>query len=211
MGNRLEEPKNTDRLRKPKEQANGQRSQSFPTYCSIIHQNMQSLGNAVELFEKVLLEQRECRWACVTEHWKTLDELSTMGLNGFQLASSYCRKRGSHGGSAIYVKDGISWKSRKQLERISVCKQIEISAIETTLDNKHPAIIAAIYRPSGGNLEIFFEKLEELLTDVVQEWKTIIIAGDFNIEMKDDNNLKDRLFSLIKSFGLCPKSKNTLE
>lgn len=159
----------------------------------------------MDRLEKVLRDECNCQFMCVSEHWRTKEEINSVGLRGFQLASSFCRKRGAHGGSAIYIKEGITWKTRKHLEKMSVYGQIEISAVECSLDGDSPVIVISIYRPSGSNVEVFFERLESLLSNIIQEWKTIIIAGDFNMEMKQDNKLKDQLFSLTSSFGLHPR------
>ena len=47
---------------------------------------------------------------CFSETWVTEDELKTVTLNGFTLASYYCRNVKQHGGVCIYVKDGEEYK-----------------------------------------------------------------------------------------------------
>lgn len=162
------------------------------------------MGNAVDRLENMLMHQTNCKFICVTEHWKTVEQLRTLGVKHYELVSSFCRKMGEHGGSAIYVRNDVTWKPRKQLEKISVYGHFEVSAVECQMD-AISIIVASIYRPSGGDVNVFFESLESLLTEIVQGWKIIILAGDFNIEMKKENRQKDILFSLISSFGLHPK------
>lgn len=173
---------------------------------SLLHQNLQSLGNAVDSFEKVLSEDAQCRFVCLTEHWQCREQLEAMSLRGFELASSYCRKKGAHGGSAVYVKSGITWKPRKTLERFSVYGLLEIAAVECILDG-HSIIIMSVYRASNNNkgvLDVFFDILEAIVAEIDGESKIVIIAGDFNIEMVRENPTKARLYSLTRAYGLKP-------
>ena len=75
----------------------------------------------MELIEDLLLENRDCSVLCVTEHWKTAEQLGTYGIRGLNLVSSFCREmENRHGGSAIYLKDTLEFKVRQDINNVSV-------------------------------------------------------------------------------------------
>ncbi|KAL3277863.1 hypothetical protein HHI36_013204 [Cryptolaemus montrouzieri] len=79
----------------------------------ILHQNVQSIGNAIDQLQSVIRDvpkENELNVICGTEYWKTKDQLKNYGIDGCCLASYYCRDINEHGGSAIYVRNGISCK-----------------------------------------------------------------------------------------------------
>ncbi|KAL3279732.1 hypothetical protein HHI36_017241, partial [Cryptolaemus montrouzieri] len=60
---------------------------------SILHQNVQSIGNAIDQLQSVIRDvpkENELNVICVTEHWKTKDQLKNYGIEGFGLASYCC-------------------------------------------------------------------------------------------------------------------------
>lgn len=151
----------------------------------------------------MLHQNPNCLVLCVTEHWKSEQQLTVIGIQGFKLASSFCREEGHHGGAAIYLRQNTPFQVNKKLCKLSVCGSFECAGVDFKI-GKSQIICYVIYRPPNGNKEIFFVKLEELLTHLDQN-KLIIITGDFNIDMSTDNYLKHDLLSLMYSFSLKPK------
>nr|CAI5863028.1 unnamed protein product [Callosobruchus analis] len=88
-------------------------------YC-IIHQNVQYLGNSVDKINLVLQEHPLCKVLCVTEHWKSEEQLQQIGIQGFKLASSFFREEGHHGGAAVYVEKNVMFQQNRNLNKISV-------------------------------------------------------------------------------------------
>lgn len=86
---------------------------------SIIHQNVQSLGNAVDRVNAMLNLHDSCEILCITEHWKSDKQLKKLGINNFHLVSMFCREEGKHGGSAIYFKRGLKGQARRKLNNIN--------------------------------------------------------------------------------------------
>lgn len=170
-------------------------------YISLIHHNVQSLGNSVNQLEVLLEEHVECKFLCITEHWKSEQQLMVHGFRRFRLVTSFCREEGQHGGAAIYGSKDLKFKVLKKVNNLSICGEFECAAAEFTVNNCQ-VIVITIYRPPNGRLEIFFSKLELLLSRVFEENKLILIAGDLNIEMKNDNRYKEQLFSLTNSFDV---------
>ena len=129
---------------------------------SIIHQNLQSIGNSVDLLEDFLNQQNDCDVLCVTEHWKTYSQLENYGVKGFSLAASFCRQlEKTHGGSAIYVKTELRNKKRHDIDRLSQENIFECCGCEVTVKGIN-IICISVYRPPNGEFRLFLEKMEQL-------------------------------------------------
>ena len=97
---------------------------------SLIHQNLQSIGNCVNLIDDLLEDQRNCVAFCATEHWKTVQQMSNIGIKGFQLASSFCRvEENRHGGSAIYIKKGLNYRVRSDINKLGLEDHFEFVVV----------------------------------------------------------------------------------
>lgn len=127
--------------------------------------------------------------------------MGQLGLKDFKLAAGFCREAGKHGGSAIYVRTDMLVKECKSISDLSVSGDFECSALECVIHNSRVYILS-IYRPPGGNVELFFDNLEIILSERIDHNRDIFIAGDLNIEMVHNNNLKVRLFTLLNHFSI---------
>nr|CAI5869957.1 unnamed protein product [Callosobruchus analis] len=63
-------------------------------------------------------------------------------------------------------------------------------------------IIVSLYRPCNGSLITFFRQFELLINMATKNVNFVFIAGDFNIELKDENSTKTDLEILIQSYGM---------
>ena len=61
---------------------------------SIIHQNIQSIGNSVDKINYMLQNNPECKILCFCEHWKSMEQLEKIKINNFRLQNKYCREAG---------------------------------------------------------------------------------------------------------------------
>jgi len=81
-------------------------------------------------------------------------------IEGYTLASCYCRSTQKHGGSCIYISEGIACKELLELKTMSIESVLECSAVELL----HPKILVlSIYRPGSGNIKIFIDALIDIL------------------------------------------------
>lgn len=168
---------------------------------SLIHQNVRSIGNSVDLLEDVLRSNQECGFLCISEHWKTEQQLKVIGFENFSLGAYFCRERDEHGGVAVYVRENIQFGIRKNICALSVKNHFECAAIESNV-NGEKILIAVIYRTPTGDINIFLEKLEKLLSDIFGENGSVFIAGDFNINLNESNSKGTDFLSLLQSFSL---------
>lgn len=106
-----------------------------------------------------------------------------------------------HGGSAIYVKQGIKFQEMKDLVRKSVEKILEISAVDVKMGPRN-ILILSVYTTPGQTKE-FIKKFEEILQLICWTNKTVVIAGDFNINLLDKSHKNTICFvELLNSYGL---------
>lgn len=147
----------------------------------------------------------ECMIFCATEHWKTRDQLSNYGLEGFYLASCMCRGKNEHGGSAIFLKRGIQSKERKLIMNSMDPGQFECCIVECMV-GKQKFIVLSVYRPRRNVTEFkgFLCKMDEILALLIHENATIIIAGDFNVDILANENESYDLLSLFSSYNVFP-------
>nr|CAI5824935.1 unnamed protein product [Callosobruchus analis] len=154
---------------------------------NVIHQNIQSIGNSVEALNQFLFGQPECIAVCITEHWKTKQQLESHRLAGFKLVSSFCRPENKHGGSAVFVSEEIVNRS----ERLDIVSQsemgnLECAAVEIRLHDMK-MIILSIYRPPLGMFNEFLNNLEHILTRIYNEeaiikWNVLCEVSESDVD-----------------------------
>jgi len=88
---------------------------------------------------------------------------------------------------------------------------IDCLFIDILLDGKH-VLIGAIYRPPNNKIEDLSNELEKILTcNVIQKYKRMFLAGDFNIDLLkiDSYQLTRQFFDLLTSHYLLPTNMST--
>ena len=126
--------------------------------------------------------------------------MSKIGIKGFRLASSFCRvEENRHGGSAIYIKKGLNYRVRSDINKLGLEDHFECCSCEVTI-NSFNLVIVSLYRPPSGDIKDFFDKLKELICR--SDKNNIMVAGDFNVDFLIKNKNSLRLMSVLNSFGL---------
>ena len=168
---------------------------------SIIHQNVQSIGNSIDRINEMMKDNLNCKVLCLSEHWKSKTLLKNYVINNFRLISEFCREDGKYGGSAIYVRQDLKSRELVCVTKIAISGVFECSAIECSF-GKTGAVIVNVYRPPSGDIRIFLDKIEFLLNKIFIDNKKIFVVGDFNIELLKDNKTKIELLSIMNSFNI---------
>lgn len=174
-------------------------SQNSEQQFSILHQNVCSLGNAKDRLEEILNDNEDIKILCITEHWKTEHQLKFYSIKDFLLITFFCRDEKEHGGVAIYSKNGIQVKERKDIKKISTKGKFECAGIEYSLNGiKHVCI--SVY--NDGNVNTLTEALEPLLQKLFNENVRITLIGDFNIDFSDDSSKKWQILGMLKTYNI---------
>lgn len=140
----------------------------------------------------------------ITEHWKCEEELQIYKLVDYNLVSSFCRLRGSHGGTAIYSRKELNCTERSDYNLLSIPNVIECSAAQVFLDNRKILIIC-IYRPNTqplADVDLFLEKLRTILERCTLERAEFILVGDFNLDILSCSTDVSEFVSLLECFNL---------
>lgn len=140
---------------------------------------------------------------CLAEHW--LQNNENVVLQNFFCAAKYARCNHIRGGTAIYIKTKYlnSVRERTDLANLSLELHFEICGVEVSIRDVN-VIIITVYRSNNitSDIEIFFDRLEQALQIVSRPGSVLILAGDLNIDKRDDDRDSRRLSNLIRSFNL---------
>lgn len=164
-----------------------------------MHQNIQCLSNKILPLE-VTLAKNNIDILLLTEHWLLNDQIKSINMSNYFLASSFTRSNSIHGGTAIFcISDKYVIKTRS-VDQFCIEGVFECSCIEITNLN---IIVIAIYRPPlNAKYNIFLETLSNLLENMCSNRKSIVLGGDFNIDFLMHNEHETlHLTDLLSTYG----------
>lgn len=162
--------------------------------------NIQSLGNKLdELLLYLDLVQPDI--VCLAEHWYVSDDILNLNFPNFTLAAHSGRACHLHGGTAIYIKHSINFRSLK--ERVSAPSEMDVEYCAVDLSD-YNIIFVCMYRPStSANFNTFFNAFESLMINLLKTKKAICVLGDFNIDLVRDRVAITSTFDdILTSFNL---------
>ena len=164
----------------------------------VIHQNVCSLRNKTNELEALLVQNKnEYDLICISEHFLHQDEIECLSIKDYTVASSFCRKSRSHGGTLILSKKEIKSVERTDITNLSMEMTCEISAIEI---KKLNLIIVTIYRPPESNMQVFVNILENILKILSKKTCSVILNGDFNVNFNKFTNNKNIFLDVLESY-----------
>ena len=165
----------------------------------ICHQNIRGLSNKTDEF-LITLSSRSPHVICLTEHHLRIDEIHSTYLDQYTVGTYFCRKTYKQGGVAIYVIKDIPYTSI-DLDQFISEKDLEICALKLQILSKS-FIILCIYRSPSGDFTYFLNQLECILNTLFKLSTNIIICGDLNTNLLDNNSRNLFLQSLLASYNL---------
>lgn len=170
---------------------------------TICHCNVQGFinnRNSIEIFSNFY----NASILCITEHWIPQETIlnTDFYFNDYTIGSYFAREIHSRGGSLIFVKNIKTYKEINSIKQLSQEGDIEMCALYCKVGEVSFNIIN-VYRPPGGNIITFFEKLYEALEIASKRCKWVVLCGDFNIDHHKKNcpNVK-KLTGLFEAYNL---------
>lgn len=126
---------------------------------------------------------------CVSETWLSVDDKDIFNIPGYKGEYGY-RDGSSHGGSAIFVLNGIAYKRRSDLNlNVPSCESVWVEFEASSQKHNSPNIVCgAIYRSPSSDPALFSSMLSDIFHKLSQENKTVFVFGDININLLDDSN-----------------------
>lgn len=149
--------------------------------------------------EEIVKENEDIGIMCITEHWKSEDQLLNYALPNFKLMAKFCRNEGEHGGVAMYVRNDIQAKERKEICKISKKGKFECAGVEYNLKE---ATFVCITIYSNGDTELLKEKLSPIMDGLTRDHIDIIVTGDFNVNMMGNNSRKSELLNFFSTYNI---------
>ena len=150
---------------------------------------------------KTCLDDQKIKIAMLQETWLSEGDSSIYAEireMGFKILKCE-RKEKRGGGLAILIK---SVKS-KRVSASKVSKQEQFDFVLCTLVLENVKInIVNLYRPPHYSKKDFIDKFEDFLTEVLDLEGTVMIFGDFNINMLQPSSINMSLLSVLKANGL---------
>ncbi|KAL0883669.1 hypothetical protein ABMA27_015794 [Loxostege sticticalis] len=120
-----------------------------------------------------------------------------LNIENYKIGSSFTRESTTRGGSLILLNTQLKSKERKDVVALSVEQTIEIACAEL-----EQYIIISVYRPPRANYQLFESIMEEALKRVCKSSKTIVVCGDFNVDLLKSTQTSVRFLNLFKSYNL---------
>lgn len=144
---------------------------------------------------------KNLKFLCLVEIGVKEDNLKNLNMTGFSLKSFYCRPNKHCGGVAIWARDGIIVKP---LDLSSFCieQHFEVCAISYVY-NKRDNLLLNCYRSPSGDINVFFNKISEILNYLYKPHINLIICGDFNFDLYKNINFKSMCY-IMSCFNCCP-------
>ncbi len=163
---------------------------SIPIMC----QNVRSLhANGPELAD--IMINSNIKIACIQECWRSDFKMDDYDM--FKLERTFPLRGG---GVATFIHNSMH----------AVEVESKITAhLEHILTETNKFLILNLYRPPNANFDDFLVDLTNLLTKYNTKKKTMIVAGDFNHNLKFENKKSIKIFDLLNSFNLYCATRNT--
>ena len=115
--------------------------------------------------------------------------------------SSLPPKKG--GGICMYVSNKLDFSDTNFAHLNSSNKDLESQWVSVAQKPNKTILLGNLYRPPQGDIQFFFDMIENKLEDVDLQWTEVILMGDINIDLLDkQNNAGKELLDLMKQLGL---------
>ena len=142
----------------------------------------------------------------ITETWISDANHSLYEFDDYSHVSLY-RKDKSGGGVSLFIRNGISYFTRQDLDKID--ELIECIFIEVDKDifsTTRNIILGVIYRPPNTSPTDFLKVLSEIMHKLKRENKLCYLMGDYNLDLlKNENHLPTSKFlDLMYSCSFLP-------
>lgn len=150
---------------------------------------------------EVLSRSENPQILCISESWCSSLNLHTVSIPEYNIASFYVRQSHIHGGVIIYIKNDIGFKNLKYINDFSEEMHAEFCAVSFCINHVKYCLIT-IYRPPGGLIDVFINRMSQILNLCTKQFDNIMLCGDINVNYLVDSQAKKLLCDLLDSYGL---------
>lgn len=161
-------------------------------HLSIFHVNSRSLsGKVMELETALEALDHKFDILAFTETW--FSSVSDVNfLDGYKCESVY-RKGRRGGGCSLYIRNNLNYFVLAEFSAVNDdYESIAVKCCST--------VIAAIYRPPSGDFHEFSLSVSKILEYATMTGLSVVLIGDFNINLLLSNSQTQRFKDVIESF-----------
>lgn len=168
----------------------------------IFHQNIESLSSRIEPLQIILNEIRP-DIVILSEHNMKPYQIERLNITNFTVSSYYSRKSTTKGGVMILARGGLVGRQLEMPAFDLMCqdKMFEFCASVFVI-NGLKYLIIAVYRSPASIVSCFLDRLCNLIDLVSKKFKNIIIGGDININILNNNANKIDLQNVLESHNM---------
>lgn len=170
---------------------------------TILHQN---IAGAISKTENIYIALAELRKngttvnaLCFTESFILKGHEQLLKIPGFRMASAYSRSDKKRGGACILLENGIQHKVLQHVSGLACKYCFESTGVEIITYN---IALICIYRTPNSSITVFFDKLNNLLHNLIRKFKKVILCGDWNIDTLKTTKYSSELKSLLNNYNL---------
>ena len=181
----------------------------------IVHLNIRSIRPSKTIDEfKLRFTGTNFNFIAITESWLTEnDRSSTYSLGGYTMyrqdrlwiEDPIKNEPKGGGGICTYVNDKYTC-STEALSPLNISESyLEVYSVNIKDANDVTSTICTVYRPPKGDIDLFFEYIEPIISELSSKQKnSMYVLGDFNIDLLDPDKRDDviRLINLFMQYGL---------
>jgi hypothetical protein len=168
--------------------------------ATILYGNIQCLRNKTGMIEAEIVNNLP-DFICLTEHWLTEAEVDSTTIDGYNIASYFCRVSHKNGGVVIFSRKGIEVKEVKKHRAWISEIDFEVAVIEYK-GIKGSFMLMCVYRSPRGNYDAFLDGMAQVLQQLCLSKSQLIICGDFNVDFSVEGANKKALTYILASYGL---------
>ena len=151
----------------------------------------------------------------LTETWLYIDKVEFYDLNGYTSVNRY-RKDRKGGGVSLDILQGIAFALRNDLDYFDSEMETVFIEIDTSIFNTganivigviyRMPVIGVIYRMPNSSVDVFNDRISDILNIIQKEHKLCYFLGDLNIDFlkADDHRATGELFDVLYCCNVFP-------
>ena len=161
----------------------------YKNKLSLFHNNVKSLPKHYDELESYINSLNfTFSFIALTENWLDESKQDLYDLQGYSCLHKF-RKGKRGGGVSLYIENGIGFTNRSDLEYFdSEMESLFIEAEGSSFNLSSNVIIAVIYRMPNTSLDIFDDRIANIMNTITRENKLCYFLGDLNIDLLKHEN-----------------------
>ena len=112
-----------------------------------------------------------------SEHWLLPYESDELAIANYRVSAHFSRAKG-YGASMLLTRNNIDFQKVADIDKLSVEKVCEVSAISVPSLN---VIVVSIYRSPSSDFQLFLCTFCNIVNQIRSKDVNVVIGGDFNV------------------------------